>query len=250
MNKPTTSKPGAGSSANSKPTTLAVEIQAKRFGPLTVLADLRFSLHAGERVALLGPSGIGKSTLLALIAGTDPVFDGTIHRPSGRVAMVFQQPRLLPWRTLIQNITLVPGAEDAKRARALLGSVGLADAADRHPEKVSLGMQRRAALARAMALDPELILMDEPLVSLDPASAAEMRRLLTQMLDRTGASALIATHDRREALMLADRVLEMDAKPGQPGTLVRDRTSPLDRAARQNIDAVAALHHDWFGAAH
>lgn len=223
-------------------TGLSVDIASKRFGAHEVLGEIRFALEPGERAALLGPSGIGKSTLLSLIAGTDPAFDGTITRPEGRIAMVFQTPRLLPWRTLAENIEIVPGAREG---RDLLASVGLAEAADQHPEKVSLGMQRRAALARAMAVQPDLILMDEPLVSLDPASASEMRRLLTKMLDRTGAAALMATHDRREALMLTDRVLMLD---GPPARLVSDRRSPLDRETKRDEAAVEAVHAEWFGA--
>lgn len=226
-------------------TGLSVDISAKRFGGQLVLDKIRFDIPAGERVALLGASGIGKSTLLSLIAGADPVFDGDIARPEGRIAMVFQAPRLLPWRTLAQNIALIPGTGGLDRARELLVSVGLADAADQHPEKVSLGMQRRAALARAIAVAPALILMDEPLVSLDPASATEMRRLLTETMDRTGAAALIATHDRREALALTDRVLMLD---GPPARLTDDRRSPLDRAARVDAEAVDRLHAEWFGA--
>ncbi|MFK7944680.1 MAG: ATP-binding cassette domain-containing protein [Paracoccaceae bacterium] len=223
-------------------TGLSVEISAKHFGSRHVLGEVRFDIAAGERVALLGPSGIGKSTLLSLISGSDTSFGGRIDRPGGRIAMVFQTPRLLPWRTLAQNIEIIPGA---KGARALLASVGLADAVDQYPEKVSLGMQRRAALARAMAVQPSLILMDEPLVSLDPASATEMRRLLTDTMDRTGAATLIATHDRREALMLADRVLMMD---GPPARLVSDRRSPLGRDVRQQADAVIPVQAEWFGA--
>ncbi|MEL6217209.1 MAG: ATP-binding cassette domain-containing protein [Pseudomonadota bacterium] len=223
---------------------LAVALEAKRFGARAVLGSIRFEIPPGERVALLGPSGIGKSTLLALIAGTEPDVQGRIERPAGRIAMVFQTPRLLPWRTLLENILLVPGSGGEAHARALLAQVGLSEAADQHPEKVSLGMQRRAALARAMAIEPALVLMDEPLVSLDPASAAEMRRLLVAMLDRTGAAALIATHDRGEALALADRVLMMG---GQPATITSDQRSPLDRSRRADPAAVRAQQDAWFG---
>jgi NitT/TauT family transport system ATP-binding protein len=223
---------------------LSVSISAKRFGGHLVLDAIQFDIPAGERVALLGASGLGKSTLLSLISGADPAFDGNITLPEGRVAMVFQAPRLLPWRTLAENVALIPGAGGLSRARELLVSVGLADAADKHPEKVSLGMQRRAALARAIAVEPALILMDEPLVSLDPASATEMRRLLTVTMDRTGAAALIATHDRREALALADRVLMME---GPPARLADDRRSPLNRIARRDPLAVDGLHTEWFG---
>lgn len=225
-------------------TGLSVEIRAKAFGSAAVLDEISFRLAPGERAALLGPSGIGKTILLGLIAGFDRQFEGRIARPGGRLAMMFQTPRLLPWRTLAENIALVPGVAGLDRARALLAEVRLGDATEQFPEKVSLGMQRRAALARALAVSPALILMDEPLVSLDPAGAAAMRAVLIEALNRTGATALIATHDRREALMLTDRVLELG---GHPARLVRDRLSPLDRSQREDAGVVEALHSEWFG---
>lgn len=223
-------------------TALNIDIRAKSFGPDRVLGKIQVQVVTGQRVALLGPSGVGKSTLLALIAGVDTKFDGAIQRPGGQLAMIFQAPRLLPWRTLAENIALIPGAGGDQKARALLADVGLAEAADQHPEKVSLGMQRRAALARAMAVQPSVLLMDEPLVSLDPDSTAEMRRLLVQAMDRMDATALFATHDRFEALTLADRVLELG---GTPATIIRDRTSPLTRDER-SADTVSALVQEWF----
>lgn len=225
-------------------TALTVDIRAKAFAGKPVLGAVAFELSPGERVALSGPSGIGKSTLLQMIAGLDAAFDGTICRPGGRVAMVFQTPRLLPWRTLAENIALVPGSGGLARAKRLLGDVGLTGAEDLHPERASLGMQRRAALARALAIDPALILLDEPLVSLDPATSAEMRALLTAAFERTGAACLIATHDRREALALADRVVELG---GAPATIVSDRMSPLGRDRRAMEDAIEAVHSDWYG---
>lgn len=223
-------------------TALAVDIRGKSFGTTQVLGRIQVEIVTGQRVALLGPSGIGKSTLLSVIGGVDPKFDGDIRRPPGQLAMIFQTPRLLPWRTLVQNITIVPGAGDERKARDLLSDVGLAEAADQHPEKVSLGMQRRAALARAMAVQPSVLLMDEPLVSLDPEAATEMRRLLGEAMDRMEATALFATHDRFEALTLADRVLEMGRTPA---TVVRDRMSPLARNERTG-SAVTALMQEWF----
>ena len=223
---------------------LAVELQGKAFGETPVLGRIAFEVAPGARVALLGPSGIGKSTLLALIAGTISGFEGTIKRPEGRIAMIFQTPRLLPWRTLAENIALVPGAGGIARARGLLADVGLSESADQHPEKVSLGMQRRASLARALAIEPALMLMYEPLVSLDAETSLQMRRMLVSALDRTGAMGLIATHDRREALAIADRIIEIG---GSPATVIADRVSPIARGERTSEAAVEALHAEWFG---
>ena len=112
-----------------------------------------------------------------------------------------------------------------------------------HPEKVSLGMQRRAALARALAVEPGVLLLDEPLVSLDTDSAAAMREILRLAMERTGAVVLMATHDRAEALALADRVIELG---GRPARILRDRRNPLDRAARRDPAAVAPVLAGWF----
>lgn len=226
--------------------TLSINVQSKFFGAQQVLGEISMSLADGEIAALLGPSGCGKSTLLTLIAGLDEAYDGVIERPDGRVAMVFQAPRLLPWRTLTQNIALIPGAGDEARARALLDRVGLGASADQFPQKVSLGMQRRAALARALAIRPALILMDEPLVSLDAETAADMRGLIAETLVESGAASLIATHDRREALHLSDRIIELG---GSPTGIAADRTSPLDRNDRRNTAKVTAAHDSLFGPA-
>ncbi|MEM7505181.1 MAG: ATP-binding cassette domain-containing protein [Pseudomonadota bacterium] len=222
---------------------LGVEIAEKAFEGAPVLRDLRFDLAEGEVAALLGPSGCGKTTLLSLIAGLDTDFAGRIERPEGALAVVFQNPRLLPWRSLAQNIALIPGSGGMARARELLNAVGLAEAADQHPEKVSLGMQRRAALARALAMRPSLVLMDEPLVSLDAENVGVMRGLIRGLLAESGATALITTHDRREALALADRVLEIGDTPAR---MLRDRRSPLDREERRNTEDVEALYRAWF----
>ncbi len=222
---------------------LRVDLRQKSFGGVPVLGEVAFALAPGEIAALLGPSGCGKTTLLSMIAGLDGDYTGHIAPPEGPIAMVFQTPRLLPWRTLVENITIAAKVSD-REARALLETVGLGAAADRYPEKTSLGMQRRAALARALAIKPALVLMDEPLVSLDTENAELMRDLIRSQLASSGATALMTTHDRVEALTLADRVLELD---GVPAELARDRTSPLGRDERQSPGSVAALHERWFG---
>ena len=222
---------------------LDIDLAGKSFGSVPVLGAVRLAIEQGQVTTILGPSGCGKSTLLSLIAGLDDVYQGQIQVQASPVAMVFQTPRLLPWRTLAENIAVVPGAGGMTRARALLDRVGLASAMDQFPEKVSLGMQRRAALARALAIRPALILMDEPLVSLDAETATQMRDLIVETLAEAGATALIATHDRREALHLSDRVISLGATPT---TIVGDRLSPLDASGRRNAAAVEAVHSEWF----
>lgn len=225
---------------------LDIAVRRKAYGAEVVLADIALCIGHGERVAMLGPSGAGKSTLLAIIAGIDTDFDGRIERRTGRLSMVFQTPRLLPWRTLVQNIALMPDVPDEGRARAALAEVGLAAEADAYPQMVSLGQQRRAALARALAVDPGIILLDEPLVSLDSHNVEAMLDLIRRVLDRHEAAALIATHDRREALALADRLVEIG---GRPARIVADRRSPLSREERRDPEKIEALFRTWFGPA-
>ncbi len=182
-------------------------------GPRTIIEDLGFELERGEIVALVGPSGCGKTTLLRIIGGLDPVFEGAIEWPGGaapRIGTVFQEPRLLPWRTVRQNIELVR-PPDASVVASLLAELGLAPYAGLYPPALSLGMARRVALARAFAVEPELLLLDEPFVSLDPGMAEAGRQVLVQAWATRGCAALMVTHDLAEAASLADRILLLSA---------------------------------------
>ncbi|APZ50628.1 ABC transporter ATP-binding protein [Salipiger abyssi] len=192
-----------------------VDIDAKRFGDTLVLRDVHFSVTRGETVALLGPSGIGKSTLLRIVAGLDRDFDGSVARPAN-MAMVFQEPTLLPWRSALQNILLVHPEIPERRARAMLARVGLSGREQAFPRSLSLGQQRRLALARAFAGCPELLIMDEPFVSLDPALADSMLTLTEELIAEARPATLFVTHARAEADRLASRVLELR---GSPATL-------------------------------
>ncbi|MAB06034.1 MAG: ABC transporter ATP-binding protein [Rhodobacteraceae bacterium] len=194
---------------------IRVAIHSKRFGPTEVLRDVHFSVTRGETVALLGPSGIGKSTVLRIVAGLDPDFDGEVQRPR-RIAMVFQEPTLLPWRTALQNLTLVHPDLTERAARAALARVGLKDREDAFPRSLSLGQQRRLALARAFAGKPEMLIMDEPFVSLDPELAEAMLALTETLIAEACPATIFVTHARAEADRLASRVLELR---GTPATL-------------------------------
>ncbi|MFN3868011.1 MAG: ABC transporter ATP-binding protein [Hyphomicrobiaceae bacterium] len=213
-----------------------------------VLGRIEIGIERGSFVVLTGPSGCGKSTLLNIIAGLDTDFDGQIafDPPSQEVTYIFQSPRLLPWRTVRQNIALALPDGDPRHDRIgeLLSRVGLEDAAEAYPERLSLGMQRRAALARGFVLEPSVLLMDEPFVSLDDPTAQSLRQLLIDLCSSRTTTVLFVTHDRQEAVTLATRILRIG---GTPATVVGDAEVRLTREERSSRDAVVAAQRRIFG---
>src|SRR5215472_7796055 len=198
---------------------LEVSIRHKSFraaagGELHVLGSLALTLTSGEVGALVGPSGCGKTTLLRIIAGLDRDYDGSVALPAhGMLGMVFQEPRLLPWRTVEQNVRLAaPQATDAG-LDTLFQTLGLGAHRDHYPGELSLGLARRVALARAFAVEPDLLLLDEPFVSLDDALAARLREELAELVNRRPVTTLLVTHNLEEAVGLADRLLLLSVSP-------------------------------------
>jgi ABC-type nitrate/sulfonate/bicarbonate transport system ATPase subunit len=183
---------------------------------LEVLNDIAFTLRQGEVGAIVGPSGCGKTTMLRIIAGLDRDYDGSIARPpDGRLGMVFQEPRLLPWRTVEDNVRLIAPHADAGELATLFEVLGLAVHRAHYPGALSLGLARRVALARAFAVKPELLLLDEPFVSLDQPLAARLRDELVTLVDRYAVITLLVTHDVGEAVALADRLILLSARPAR-----------------------------------
>ncbi len=183
-----------------------------------VLQDLAFSIPRGAITCLIGPSGCGKTTTLRLLLGLDPDFDGMINSSlaAGRTAMVFQDPRLLPWRTVEANIRLAlpPELADANLDN-VLREVELGEFHSRYPGELSLGMARRVALARAFAVEPDLLLLDEPFASLDEPTANRLREVLVRRWRAAGMTVLMVTHNIREALQLADKLIVLSSRPAR-----------------------------------
>jgi NitT/TauT family transport system ATP-binding protein len=202
-----------------------------RFGPAWAVRGVSLSVAAGAVVALVGPSGCGKSTLLRIAAGLIEPTEGRVRRGAQRSALVFQQPRLLPWHTAAANIALglkargVPGAARAAQAAELGRRLGLTeDDLRKFPHALSGGMQSRVALARALAVAPDLLLLDEPFAALDIGLKLELYALLRERIDAQGIAALLITHDLMEAVRLADRIVLVGGAPGRAmGALPLDR---------------------------
>jgi ABC-type nitrate/sulfonate/bicarbonate transport system ATPase subunit len=217
---------------------------------VAALHDLRARVAPSEFCVITGPSGCGKTTLLNIIAGLDRDFAGSLSfEPSDRgapqIGYVFQSPRLLPWRTVRENVALVMARNtDRAKLEGLLADVGVLDAADAYPARLSGGMARRAALARAFAIAPDLLLMDEPFLSLDTAAADRLRSLLLRLVSIRPATVLFVTHDLTEAVELADRILVLSAAPGR---VVAEMPIALSRTERRDRDTLAALRAELAG---
>ncbi len=182
---------------------------------LEVVDNLRFVLRRGEVTCLLGPSGCGKTTALRIIMGLDTAYEGRVVPPveTLRLGVVFQDARLLPWRTVAQNVRLAAPKLASPDVDALLAEVGLLEWRDHNPLQLSGGMARRVALARALAVDPDLLILDEAFVSLDERNAEALRGVVFGAVERRRASVLMVTHDVREALLVSDTVLLLGPRP-------------------------------------
>lgn len=218
--------------------------------PVPAVTNLTLDVAVGEFVVLLGPSGCGKSSLLYIVAGLEKATSGTVTfdglpvtQPSPERSLIFQEAALFPWLSVRDNVGFglsikggLPGLR-AEKVDRLLRMVGLGGAGDKRPDELSGGMRQRAALARALAMDPKVLLMDEPFAALDIQTRARMQDHLLTIWRASGASVLLVTHSIDEALALADRIIVFTARPGQiKAEIAIDAPRPRDLRSPEMID--------------
>lgn len=226
---------------------------SKGAGTVTAIADVSFSISDGEVVSLIGPSGCGKSTLLNIGSGLyaptkgQTLVDGErVEGPNAHVAFMLQKDLLLPWRTIRENVMFGvqiqghPRAECCRRADKLLEDFHLAEFANRFPDQLSGGMRQRAALARTLAVDPTVLLLDEPFSAIDAQTRIVLQSDLAATVKNARKTALLITHDLLEAVTLADRVLVMSSRPGRIIEEIKidvpDRHDPIKRRRHPNVE--------------
>ncbi len=230
--------------------------------PFQVLKDLNLTVRSGESLAIVGASGSGKTTLLRVLAGLeeadrgDVLIDGNAVRGVGRErAVIFQEPRLLPWLTVLDNVafgleTQGSSREEARnRAHRYINLVGLQQFEDAYPRQLSGGMAQRVGIARALAVQPEILLLDEPLGALDAMTKIGMQQELARIWREEDVTTVLVTHDLEEALYLADRILILPREKGAAPRLIdvdlprpRDRSSPAFVRQREELLHLFGLH--------
>ncbi len=223
---------------------------------VSALHDISFKVNEGEFLCIVGPSGCGKSTLLRMIAGLDTPSSGEIRfrgdlvtAPHPKISMVFQTFALLPWRTVIQNVEFgleiqhVPKTRRRTISQDLLGMVGLKGSENLYPKQLSGGMKQRVGIARALAIDPEVILMDEAFSAIDEFTAEALREEVADIHYHTKKTFLLVTHNLPEAIELADRILVLSARPAKIKSIV---SVEIDRPRKPTDDEFVSIHRDIF----
>ncbi|MCO8165451.1 ABC transporter ATP-binding protein [Pseudomonas sp. LJDD11] len=227
---------------------LHLRVERKAFADTPVLGQIDLRLQPGEIVSLLGPSGCGKSTLLRLVAQLDSDFVGELRQRPEQVGFVFQEPRLMPWLSVADNIGFSDDRQyDRERVAALIDEVGLSGFADALPKQLSGGMAQRVAIARGLYGQPELLLLDEPFSAVDAFTRYKLQDLLLELARRHHIGLLVVTHDIDEALYLSNRVLVIG---NRPGTVRQELHVPLSYPRERSDDTLARLRSQALSALH
>jgi len=229
---------------------LEVNIDSKHFDiraddGLEVLRNLHFNCATDSFTSIVGPSGCGKTTTLKCILGLDNDYTGSVTANgktdgSRKMSAVFQEPRLLPWRTVEQNVRLALKQPDDNKLDTLFEELGLTEHRNFYPTALSLGLARRAGLARALALEPSILVLDEPFVSLDDETAGRLRKLLARVWSARSCTALMVTHNLLEAIELSDRILFFSPSPS---TVIGTYDIEIPRAQR-NLEIIMKVRAD------
>jgi NitT/TauT family transport system ATP-binding protein len=216
------------------------------FGPVEVLRDISLTIAQREFVAIIGPSGCGKSTLLNVISGDEKPSKGSVSRP-GQVRMVYQQDGLFPWQTVTENIALglrfiKQESERSRRLRELLDLIRMEGFENHYPHQLSGGMRQRVELARALAGESDMLLMDEPFSALDYLTRLRMRGDLARLIHERPRSVVLVTHDIEEAAQLADRIVVLTSRPGRIRQEIRITTPrPRNLTDEAVVDAAGKV---------
>lgn len=237
---------------------LKVDIQEKSFRSsngeaIEVLRHLRFEVEQNEFACLLGPSGCGKTTTMRILLGLEGDYRGTVQLPGlaePRIGAVFQEPMLLPWRSVEENVRLaLPRHLKNADLDTLFRTLGLTKMRRFYPGELSLGLARRAAIARALAIEPDILLLDEPFVSLDEATAQQLRHLLLSVWSERPTTALMVTHNLKEAIMLSDRIIVLSDRPAHVLGTFDIRLPRQSRNSQVTADLLRSFHEKFTGIA-
>lgn len=211
---------------------LKVERLTKRFGDLLVLDNWNIKLGKGERVVLLGPSGCGKTTFFRIVADLDKHYDGNVEIFVDKIGYVFQEPRLLPWRTINNNLKII--RDNETKIKEIISMMGLEGFENLLPSRLSGGMKQRVNIARALLVEPDILIMDEPFTSLDLNIKLSIIEDINKLWESNRYSLLMVTHDIKEALLLADRILIVSQRPSH---ILNEFLIDLPKENRNLIDS-------------